>query len=133
MEFRGDNEKELRLLREQLANVARQIEGTPWSKDFADKVEREIIPKEIYQALQKYREKTDSWLASHRNEIIAAGASIIYIVISIASGSQLSAAELATGAGSILPPIIDMTKRGENTHNAFHYLIKIKEMQTKHY
>jgi hypothetical protein len=88
------------------------------------------IPKEIYPALQKYMEKADSWLASHRNEIIVAAAGIISIVISIASGSPLSAPELATRAGSILPPIIDMTKRGENTH-VMHFTISLKSRKCK--
>ena len=129
MEFRDHQEKELKRVREELANLARMIQDTPWSKDFADKLETNVIPTQVRPELEKCREKADSWLASHRGEIILAGGGIISIVLTITAGAPLLIPQLATGVSSILKSISDMTKKQDNPPNGFHYLMKIKEMQ----
>jgi hypothetical protein len=128
IEYRHDHEKELENTRQELGNLARTIKETPWSKEFADKLETEIIPNKLYPNLAKGKESQKSWLSKHKKEIVQIGSTAAAIGITITAGVPVDIPSLITSSATIATSGMDMIGKGDQ--NGFHYLMNIKENKT---
>lgn len=137
LEYRDDRGDELREAREKLGWLARQIEATPWSEEFADEVERKTIP-EIREKLRESEKARNDWLKSRRKRLIlqsigltaSAAANTVSLVLSPTPLLPVAVVVSALGlVGSAAIPALQVvedlrTGNKAGTENGLHYLLK---------
>ena len=140
LEYRSDNKDQLQRARENLGWLSREIRNNPWSRDFADDIESNAIPK-IHNILKEAKKSRDSWLKSDKVKKVLK-------IIGIAAGAAATTLSLVLSASPLMPVgvaigVLGMTgnvagpgaalafdwKQGkkEATENGLHYLLSIKK------
>ncbi|MGH7845742.1 MAG: hypothetical protein ACREQW_11310 [Candidatus Binatia bacterium] len=134
LQYRHAHATELQHARDRFGWLARQMEETPWSRDFESELEHKMIPQ-IAEELEKVKQARDSWLKSKRGGIalkaagIAAGAAATTLSF-ILDPTPLLPVVLGL-AGSTTFPAIELAldwKQGkkEAMRNGLHYLLKFE-------
>ncbi len=138
LEYRRSHDSDLQQAREGLGWLAREIGGTPWSKEFADKVDRKTIPS-IRRKLEEAKKARDSWLNSQRGRnaldaiglTLATAAATIPLILSptplMPIAIATAALALAGGTGIPALKLVREWREGktEAMNNGLHYLLKI--------
>jgi hypothetical protein len=134
LEYRRAYSSELEHARDRFGWLARQMEETPWNREFEQEVDRKWIPQ-IAQELEGIKQTRDSWLKSKRGGIalkaagIAAGAAattlsfifdptpLVPVVLGLAGSGVFPAIELA----------LDWKEgKKESMRNGLHYLLRFE-------
>lgn len=139
LKYRLDHKDALDKARQELGWMAREISQNPWSKEFADELESNTIPK-IRRKLEESKKARDSWLKSGRGKkalkmvgmTVAAATATISLALSatpllpvaVVIGILGLVSDVAIPGGELA---LDW-KRGkrEALGNGLHYLLNIK-------
>lgn len=139
LKYRENNKDSLQEVRKNLGWLSREIENTPWSKDFDDELDSKAIPK-IHRILEKAKKSRDSWIKSDRGKKslklagITTGAAAATVSLAL-SPTPLLPVAIVTGvlgliSSSIIPGLewaMDWRDGKKTaTENGLHYLMNIK-------
>lgn len=128
LKYRNKHEAELQQARERLGWLAREIRESPWSKEYADKIDQETIPK-IHKELEPVKKSWASWLKTAG--FVAGGVAAVisltttpFVPVTVAIGMMGMTKDV------VIPGIEHFLdwKQGkkEATVNGLHYFIKLK-------
>ena len=140
LNYRYKHKDTLQQTRQELGWLARKINQTPWSQDFADELEVNTIPK-IRDMLVESKKTRDSWLKSERGKIalqatgLAAGAAATTISL-VLSATPLLPVAVVTGvlglvSSAVIPGVelaLDWKQGKQKTlENGLHYLLRLQQ------
>ncbi len=135
LDYRETHGYALGTVREELAWLAREIQGNPWSEEFEDHLDRNAIPN-LRKMLRAAEKERDSYIRSRRGRLLK-GSGIAFSAAAVAIPLVLSptpllpvavAAGLLGLAGSAVMPGLEWMqdwREGKRaaTENGLHYLI----------
>jgi hypothetical protein len=134
LEYRRGYASELEHARDRFGWLARQMEETPWNREFEQEVDRKWIPQ-IAQELEGIKQTRDSWLKSKRGGIalkaagIAAGAAATTLSFIFDPTPLLPVVLGLAGSGAF--PAIELARdwkqgKKEAMKNGLHYLLRFE-------
>jgi hypothetical protein len=135
LEYRQAHDAELGQARDKLGWMARRIREEPWSKQFAEQLNRETIP-DINEELKNARRTRDEWLKNRKGSlavnatgiVLGAAAALLAVVaapltpIALASGGLAVASATIPGFGWLKD-----WRDGKKSlqENGLHYLLQV--------
>lgn len=136
LEYRQQNEADLRRARDKLGWMARRIEAELWTSEFVDELEHKTIP-DIAKELDKTRDARDSWLKSKRGRLalsatgiaVGAAAAVLSVFAAPLTPIALATAGLGLVSGTAIPGaewLLDWRDGKKSAQeNGLHYLLMI--------
>ncbi|SNQ59674.1 hypothetical protein [Candidatus Methanoperedens nitratireducens] len=138
LEYREENEGELKETRKKLGLLAGRIKEKLWTEEFSDQLEYETIP-DIQENLSQAKETQDKWLKNRRVRLAVKAIGLTSVAASIGISLAISATPflpvtVAVGAlglfGNVAIPGAEIAldwkeDKQEAMGNGLHYLLKI--------
>lgn len=135
LEYRQQHDADLRQARDKLGWMARRIEAEPWTREFAEELERKTVP-DLAKELDEARKVRDSWLKSQRGRLalsaagitVGAAAAMLSVFAAPLTPVALATAGLGLVSGTAIPGaqwLLDWGNGKQGVQeNGLHYLLK---------